>query len=381
MKIIYSIGCPFNFPGLGKTAYYQTVAIKDLGIDLKVFTPCYDRKNLEDIELRSFPLNPILGKLHGRIYNYYYKDLIFDNWVAKNIKGETVDIFWGWSGHCLNTLNLLRGCKDKPITILERQSLEVMTQKRYIENEYRRIGLKFTLIPDKVLDRNIKEQNLSDYFMVNSNFIAESYLNVGFSSDQIKVNPLGVDTNRFTHIEQYENEIFRVIYVGLITVRKGIHRLIDVWKKINLKNSELLLVGRYYPKERKYFNKIFNNCPNLIHINGTAKPEEYYKKSSIFVMPSIEDGFPSVVLEALSVGLPAIVSNRVGSKECVINGVNGFIYDFDNSDELADKILFFYKNRENIKKFGESTREYIGKYSWDNYIKRTKNILNEIITK
>ena len=379
MKAIYSIGCPFNYSGLGKTAYYQTLAIRDLGIELKVFAPCFNSNNLNDIKVRSFLFNPLLGKIHGRISNYYYKDLIFDNWVSDKLDNEDCDIFWGWSSHCLGTMKLLRSRQKIPIMLLERQSLEVQTQKNIIEEEYKRLGMKFNLITEDILKRNLNEQELTDYFMVSSNFIAESFINIGIERSKIKVNPLGVDIIRFSNVKLREDDVFRIVYVGMITIRKGIHKLIEVWKKLNLKKSELILVGRFYPKEKSFFNNIFFDCPNLIRINGTSCPEEYYRKSSIFVIPSVEDGFGSVVLEAMASGLPVIVSDRVGAKECVVNGVNGFIYDYDNLEELADKILYFYNNRDFLQKFGDSARKHIQKYSWENYIDREKNILKEII--
>jgi glycosyltransferase involved in cell wall biosynthesis len=379
MKIIYSIGCPFNFPGLGKTAYYQTVAIKGLGIDLKVFTPCYDRSNLKDIELRSFTLNPILGKLHGRISNYYYKDVIFDDWVARNIKREKFDIFWGWSGHCLNTVKYLKTRVDKVTVLLERQSLEVSSQKGILENEYRRVGIKFNLISDQIIKRGVEEQNLADYFIVPSSLVAQSFYKANYPDNRVKLNPVGIDIKRFSPKENYEDGIFRVIYVGLVTIRKGIHRLIDVWRKLNLKNSELLIVGTFYPNEKRFFIKKFSECPNLFHINGTSNPERYYKNSSVFVLPSIEDGFGSVVLEAMASGLPIIISSMVGAKDCVKDGGNGFIYDYLNDDEFAEMIYFFYKNPDKILKFGERSSELVKKYSWENFIHRTKLMLGEII--
>ena len=72
--------------------------------------------------------------------------------------------------------------------------------------------------------------------------------------------------------------------------------------------------------------------------------------------------------------MPVIVLDRVGTKECVADGVSGFIYNFDNLDELTDKILFFYDNREKIQEFGKAARESIKQYSWDNYIERAKKI-------
>jgi glycosyltransferase involved in cell wall biosynthesis len=382
MKIIYAIGCPFNFPGLGKTAFYEVKAIADVASTIKVFTPCFNNANLSDInnlDITSFPLNPYLGKIHNRITNYYLKDTIFDNWVKNKVKNTDCDIFWGWSSHCFATLNYLKSKNNKVITLLERESVEINFQERILIEEYKSVGINIKFEPKKLVERISKEQLISDYISVPSKLVANSFIEFGINENRIKINPLGVDIDRFTVKENYEVNDFKLIYIGIIAIRKGIHRLINIWKKLNLKNAELLMIGNIYKKEKSYFEGLFKDCPNLLYINGTNNPENYYKKSSVFILPSVEDGFGSVVLEAMACGLPVLVSDRVGAKDCISIGINGFIYTYDNEDELADKILFFYKNRNKIQEFGINARDNVQKYSWGHYIEREKIILKEII--
>jgi glycosyltransferase involved in cell wall biosynthesis len=379
MRLIYSIGCPFNYSGLGKTAYYQIKSIQDLFDELIVYAPSYEKGDLANIKLDSFPINPIIGKLHARISNYYIKDLIFDNWVKNKIKRDKFEVFWSWSNHCLNTLIKIKEKSNRVIILLERQSLEIRSQRIVLEEEYKRLGYGFNLISNRILKRALLEQSMADFIIVPSNLVAESFYKAEFSNSRIKLNPVGIDINRFSPKKIYEDGIFRVIYVGLVTIRKGIHRLIDVWEKLNLRNSELLIVGTFYPREKRFFRKKFRECPNLVHVNGTSNPEKYYKNSSVFVLPSIEDGFGSVVLEAMASGLPVIVSNMVGAKDCIDIGYNGFVYNYLDNDEMAEMIYFFYKNPDKILKFGERSSELVKKYSWENFIHRTKLMLGEII--
>jgi len=82
-------------------------------------------------------------------------------------------------------------------------------------------------------------------------------------------------------------------------------------------------------------------------------------------MPSVYDTFGMAVLEAMAAGLPVIISQTVGARDLVNDGVEGFVLgDPPNAVELSRKIDFL-SNEKNRLKMGECAREQALKHSWD----------------
>ena len=67
--------------------------------------------------------------------------------------------------------------------------------------------------------------------------------------------------------------------------------------------------------------------------------EKEYQKSDIFLLPSLYEGYPNVVVEAMSCGLPVICSNRYENPYIVKNGVNGYLFNPESADDIAEAIV------------------------------------------
>jgi len=110
------------------------------------------------------------------------------------------------------------------------------------------------------------------------------------------------------------------------------------------------LIKKYHLEERIHF---------LGHITD---PLPYYKLFDVFVLPSGEpEPFGGVVMEAMSLGLPAIGSNAGGTREQIADGLNGYLFENKNAKDLADKIGLFLNNPSSLKPFGECSKERVEK--------------------
>ena len=99
-------------------------------------------------------------------------------------------------------------------------------------------------------------------------------------------------------------------------------------------------------------------------------------------MPSLVDSFCMTVYEALACETPVIISSNVGAP--IEEGENGFVGPIRNPDAIAEKILFFMKNRELIEQFGSSGKKMIAQFSWNKYVDRLVDLydsLKESLTK
>jgi glycosyltransferase involved in cell wall biosynthesis/predicted metal-dependent phosphoesterase TrpH len=181
--------------------------------------------------------------------------------------------------------------------------------------------------------------------------------NRGFDLHKMKVFRRGIDADLFSPIprsklsleKRYDlKEGATLLYAGRISQEKGLDFLIDVYRKLLEKRDDInmLIVGdgpylKTLKSEAKDCEKLFFTGP----IPYESMPE-YYSGSDLFVFPSTTDTFGMVVLEAQACGLPAIVSDKGGPKEIVIDHKTGFVVAAENISEWVGKIEFLIEMME-----------------------------------
>ena len=160
------------------------------------------------------------------------------------------------------------------------------------------------------------------------------------------------------------------------------HYLLEAFVDLNIKNSELYLIGNIDSDFQAIFNKYKNN-KNIKYFKNQKEGnlKDFYNFSDIFVSSSLEDGFSMVQLQAMACGLPIITTHNTGASELINEGEEGFVIPIKDIDLLKDKINILYKDeklRDEMSK--KSYLKAKNNLSWDHYgekiIKFYKNILN-----
>lgn len=171
-------------------------------------------------------------------------------------------------------------------------------------------------------------------------------------------------------------KVFNVGYLGQIGPDKGLRYLIEAWAMLNYKDSILNLAGRHTPELiglLRHFNK-----GNTIVWGWVKSVEDFYNACSIYVQPSVTEGFGIEVLEAISCNRPVIVSDGAGAADCV--GNCGFVFEKRNVKQLADYIDKLKKENDLRNEMSKNCRQQVQKYTWDvvkqQYISLWKGMLN-----
>jgi len=86
---------------------------------------------------------------------------------------------------------------------------------------------------------------------------------------------------------------------------------------------------------------------------------ELLAQSDLFILPSRIEGLPVSLLEAMAAKIPVIASNISGSAELIEHEKNGLLFESENHADLAEKIMFLYNNREEMKRLAENGYEYV----------------------
>ena len=157
--------------------------------------------------------------------------------------------------------------------------------------------------------------------------------------------------------------------MGNCSVRKGIFYLMKSFVGLNLRNSELLIVGNI-DKDIKHIMDLYLKNKNIKYIKAQKQNELYklYNRSNLFVTCSVEEGLSMVQLQAMSCGLPVICTSNSGGDEIIDNSIEGFILPIRDTVALKKKITLLYKDKNLCQKMGQKAKvKTINHYSWENY--------------
>lgn len=229
------------------------------------------------------------------------------------------------------------------------------------------------------INRYLEEIQLSNYFLVASNMVKRSMMFSGITENQIFMAPYGVDSQKFNYIPKHEiDKPLKLIYVGQISYRKGIHHLLKVIRTFPENSIEIFLAGDYNEKNPLFLQyKEYNN----IHFLGFITRDilsQYYQKADVFVFPTIGEGYGLVILEALSCGLPCIVSDLAGGNDAIINGYNGFEFKAGDDNDLKQKIQWFLDHPNSLPQLSKNSRESIQKQTWNLYFENVAHAIEKI---
>lgn len=368
MNVVISVKGRFH-------AFYLAHQIQQRGYLNELITtyPKFETKKygIQSNKIKSLISHELLDRVLRKYSNKYtYNNCqfflreIFDRHAAMKIRSDA-DIFVGWSS---NSLHSIRRAKKNGIkTIVERGSSHIEFQNQILSEEYGLFGLKYSGIPSEIIEKEIKEYDESDYISVPSTYVKRTFLEKNIEENKIIQIPYGVNLSNFYKVPKNDN-IFRVIFCGAISLRKGVQYLLKAFHELNLPNSELILIGSVQKEMEKILDKYKKE--NIIY-TGTLPEKElykYYSQGSVFCLPSIEEGLAMVQVQALACGLPLICTTNTGGEDLIDDGKQGFVGPIRDVEFLKNKIVTLYEDSELTSYMAdEAMRKVSQEFTWKNY--------------
>ncbi len=188
----------------------------------------------------------------------------------------------------------------------------------------------------------------------------------------------GVNIDKFIQKKYQKNyKIIKLISTGRLIKRKGYDYLIKALH--GLKEFKLILIGAGNIQDE--LEQLANDLNVDVEFKGMINHTEiinYLQESDIFILPSLNEGMSISLLEAISCGLPCIVTDVGGSGELVID--NGFVVEKGSVEQLRDALIKYKNNKKLIEIHGKKSREIAKKMSWENIIKEYLDLYNKIKT-
>lgn len=288
----------------------------------------------------------------------------FDWNVARRLT-EKSSVFVGWSGSSLRSLR--RASQLGMTTFLERGSSHMVFQQEILAEEYALHGLDHSGHDPAITERELIEYETADYVCVPSQFVRRTFIDKGFPAEKLLINPYGVDLEHFPRREK-PDDVFRVVFCGALSIRKGLAYLLQAFSELDLPNSELLLIGSRQAETEPLLARFASD--KIRHVGPFREFDlhEHYRLGSVFCLPSIEDGFGMVLVQAMASGLPLICTTNTGGPDLITDGEQGFIVPIRDVGMLKEKILFCYENPDARAAMAIAARARVeAGFSWTDY--------------
>jgi len=375
VKVIYSIGARFAGGGIGTTAYHGVRGLSRHGALQRLLCGsfCPTEIPVERIRAMGLPSRAMrkLATFDPSRRLWHLQSVLYDAWAVHQL--ESADLLLVWANKGLRTLCRARAMGM--VTVVERASAHPLHQKAILSREYARWGLSFH-IPKVSLRRAEAEFDVADYVLIPSDFVRDSFLSHGFTADRLLQVPFGVDAVRFHPAQERAAGPFRVIFVGQVGIRKGVHYLLEAWKRLHWTEAELWLVGQVKP-DFDLFRERFEGLPGLRWVGHVSDPVALYQRADVFTFPSLEEGSALVTYEALACGLPLITTPNAGS--VARDGIEGLLVSVCDADALADRLERLRADEQLRCEMGIAARKRAEQFPWARHEDRIVEVLQGVV--
>jgi alpha-maltose-1-phosphate synthase len=213
------------------------------------------------------------------------------------------------------------------------------------------------------VERKVAEIDLADHVLCPSSFVQGS-----LPQDRrrcSKTIPLAIERGTLA-ANSVRKPVF--LFVGNITMRKGVHRLLRAWKQLKaFRTHELRLIGDMFLSKKflEDFRDMFTHFPRISH----RELDRHYAESSVFVFNSAADGFGQVILEAMSNGLPVIASRNCGAPDIIEHGREGLLIEYGNDDQLCAALEDALASANTWREMGKAAFDSTRSRTWTNFAK------------
>ena len=221
-----------------------------------------------------------------------------------------------------------------------------------------------------------QEMELADLVLVPSGFVRRTVTD--FIDKPTTLAPYGVDSNFWRPSNDKRNDgPLRFIYAGQLSIRKGIPVLLEAWKRADIRNVELELVGSWLLSERKRRAL----PPGVRHLPACSADElrKRYQSADIFVFPSFFEGFGLVLLEAMACGLPFISSERTAAPD-LMNAENGCVVPAGDLEAWIGALATAVENRARLAVMRSAARKTAVEHSWSRYRQAVSNAVGGLLS-
>jgi glycosyltransferase involved in cell wall biosynthesis len=268
----------------------------------------------------------------------YTNTILFDKWLNSRLPSHGIDALIALSGAGLNTGQRLQ--KQGGIFICDRGSTHQRVQTKLLQQEFKRwnFDLPQSRFADALCDREVAMYEAANAVTVPSTFAARSFIDSGIAKEKVHVIPYGVRLDKFQKVADPPRDRFEVLFVGSVSLRKGIPYLLQAFAQLSHPNKRLRVIGAVQSEITPLLNSLPQDGVEYLGPQPQVRVRGAMSGSHVLVLPSIEDGFGLVQAQAMACGCPVIASTNTGGEDLFVDGQQGFIVNPRDAASLRDRM-------------------------------------------
>jgi glycosyltransferase involved in cell wall biosynthesis len=201
--------------------------------------------------------------------------------------------------------------------------------------------------------------------------------------ERVAVIPPGVETRFVTPRQYHEDGVLRILFVGTWLDQLGIYYLREALKNLDRQLPEwtMTFAGCGVPEGevRAFFG---DDLKERIVVRGTVQTAEMpalYGEHDIFLFPSLLEGLPLVVMEAMAGGMPVITTNTCGMPDVVQDGITGLLIAPANAEEIEKAVIRLAQSKTLREQLGRAAQDSIKHYTWERSARRLEVFFEHIL--
>jgi glycosyltransferase involved in cell wall biosynthesis len=226
------------------------------------------------------------------------------------------------------------------LTVCNRGSAHILHVDAILAEEFALQGLDYKPIDPRLVRKELAEYAEADLIAVPSSFAYRSFVEHGVSERKLATIPYGVDLSLFKPVPKQDG-VFRVLYVGTLSLTKGLPYLLEAFATLELPSFEVVLIGSV-TREVEILMSKYEGGFRYLGFKPRTSLYQYYSQASVFVLPSVQDGFGQVLAQAMACGVPVISTTNTGGQDLFTDGIEGYVIPIRDVDALREKVLFLY---------------------------------------
>ena len=222
--------------------------------------------------------------------------------------------------------------------------------------------------------------NKEDYSLAKKKFNAKEVVyvpGIGVHVDEIQQQR--VDVHSLSRELGIDDDDFVVMSIGQISIRKNQKVIIEALSRINNPKIKYVIVG--FGELEQQLKKIaieFNVADRVIFAGYREDAKALLHCADLFAFPSLQEGLPVSLMEAMAVGLPVVASNIRGNTDLITDGENGYLYNCDDIKGFVNGICTIYSNTDVRQQMSLNTTTIVKKFDCSLVQQMMKNLYKEV---
>jgi len=341
-RVVVSCPAPFGVGGLGRHLQEIVDALDRRGQPRECICESSraqpSSSARRDLRTRGFTTALAPLARFSPAWRIWTASVAFDAHAARRL--PAADHLIGFNGTSLAQFSAATRARCKSVSLMSANS-----HFRHLMRQHARAYRQYPIErpwATRLLGRNLAEYAQAERIHVASRYVRESFLEEGFPEEKLSLFPLTPDPRYEPGAAPPTAAAFDIVYVGSLTVHKGVPLLLDAVQRLSHLDMRLLLVGGWKARGmRRFIEQARARDARIAVCPGDPLP--HLRAARLCVHPAYEDGFAYAPAEALACGVPVIVSEDTGMKELIDPGHNGLILPTGDLAKLTEAIEAAYR--------------------------------------